>query len=397
MTSPRDLRRLLVISHVVHYEYGGRLWAYAPYARELNMWAQIFPELVIAAPRSAARPPGDCEAFTQPNIHLRPQSERGGNSLGAKLRLVASVPHLTTELVRALREADAVHVRCPGNLGLLGVVLAPLFSKYLVAKYAGQWSGYPREPLATRLQRVLLASAWWRGPVLVYGGESASPNIVPFFTSALTEAQVDRARTSSRARRSLESPLRVLYVGRLSRAKHVDVLIDAIADLRVSGVPVQCSIVGEGPERNALASRVAAAGVGGQVTFAGGVPLDAVLDFYERADVLVLASETEGWPKAIAEAMAFGLVCIGSNRGLVPTMLGDGRGVVVAPGDRRALTEALCDVVRRPSEYPQMSARAASWAQQYSLESFRDALRSLLVSRWGSDVLRTVHVAEASS
>ncbi len=57
------------------------------------------------------------------------------------------LPPMIWQLIACLRRADAVHVRCPGNLGLLGVLIAPLFSRRLIAKYAGQWTGYPGKPL----------------------------------------------------------------------------------------------------------------------------------------------------------------------------------------------------------------------------------------------------------
>src|SRR5205823_1367344 len=121
--------------------------------------------------------------------------ETGGENLWAKLAQLAALPLLMFGLARAMRKADAIHVRCPGNLGLLGAVMAPLFSRYLVAKYAGQWSGYPGEARTVRLQRTILRSRWWRGPVTVYGEwPGQSPHVIPFFTSVLTEQQLARAK-----------------------------------------------------------------------------------------------------------------------------------------------------------------------------------------------------------
>jgi glycosyltransferase involved in cell wall biosynthesis len=116
------------------------------------------------------------------------------------------------------------------------------------------------------------------------------------------------------------------------------------------------------------------------------VDFDRVLKYYQQAHVLVLASQTEGWPKAIAEAMAFGLVCIGSQRGMVPEMLGEQRGLLVPPGDVDALTAALQQIAATPQEYSAMSARAAQWGQRYSLEELRDAIRDLLSVWWGLPV-----------
>src|SRR5438874_1443075 len=113
------------------------LFAYGPYAREIDIWADLFPEVVIAAPCRVAAPPADCLRFTRPNIRLSPQREKGGETLRAKLSQIFALPALTLGLVRVIRGADAVHVRCPGNLGLIGAAVAPLFSTRLVAKYAG--------------------------------------------------------------------------------------------------------------------------------------------------------------------------------------------------------------------------------------------------------------------
>src|ERR1035437_6797387 len=321
MASPSQRKAgldLVIVSHVVHFCSGNRLFAYGPYAREVDVWADLFSRVVIAAPLRHDAPPDDSLPFGRSNISVFPLKETGGDSWRAKLVQALCVPALIPDLCRVVRKADAIHVRCPGNLGLLGVVLAPLFSRRLVAKYAGQWSGYPGEPRTVRLQRDLLRSRWWRGPVTVYGEWPGQPSkVIPFFTSILTDEQVCRAREAARDKRSVDW-LRVLYVGRLSRSKNVDTLLEAAALLKNRGIGVSCAVLGDGLERRSLEARSSALDLGGHVQFTGAVPFERVLEFYEWADVLVLTSETEGWPKAIAEAMAFGLVCIGSNRGFRP-------------------------------------------------------------------------------
>jgi hypothetical protein len=92
-----------------------------------------------------------------------------------------------------MAESNAIHVRCPGNLGLLGVILAPLFSDKLIAKYAGQWNAHKGERKILRLQRAILKSPWWKGPVTVYGEwENQPAHIIPFFTSMMSADQIDK-------------------------------------------------------------------------------------------------------------------------------------------------------------------------------------------------------------
>jgi hypothetical protein len=207
--------RLLITSHVIHYRHQGRLYAYGPYAREIDQWADLFAEVEIASPCRNQAPPGDCLPFERANIAILPQKEAGGETLWTKLGLLASIPGMVWGLGSAMRRVDAIHVRCPGNLGLIGAVLAPLFSRRIIAKYAAQWNGGAGEPFSARLQRAILSSWWWKGPVTVYGNWPGSPkHVIPFFTSLLTAEQIERARQS--AARDRRGPgLKVLYTGRL--------------------------------------------------------------------------------------------------------------------------------------------------------------------------------------
>jgi glycosyltransferase involved in cell wall biosynthesis len=233
----------------------------------------------------------------------------------------------------------------------------------------------------------LLASRWWRGPVTVYGEWPDQPdNVIPFFTSLLSTSQIERAhRSAARAWTQQEAwtgPLRILFTGRLTRSKNVDVLLRAIGRCREEGLDVEATVLGEGPEESNLKQLAVELKIDSSVRFLGGVPFDEVLQHLEQSHALVLASKTEGWPKSIAEAMAFGLVAIGSNRGLVPTMLGDGRGLLVEPGDVPALTRHLTDIVRRPGHYAGVRQAAAAWSQRFSLDGLQTAIEELLEREW---------------
>jgi len=382
-TNPK-LHRLLIVSHVPHFQWDGRLFAYGPYAREIDVWADLFPEVVIAAPLRLEAPPGDALGLSRPNISVAPQLEMGGDTLPDRAIQVLALPRHVWRLAGAMRQADAIHVRCPGNLGLLGCLLAPLFGKPRVAKYAGQWSDYPGQPRTWGWQKALLRSRWWRGLVLVYGRwPNQPPQVVPFFTSVMDDAQMKRAR-SALPRDWSKQPVEVLFVGRLSRQKNVDVILRALALLKQEGLCPRFRVVGDGPMRRELEALARGLKLDQQVSFQGAVPQAKVLDFYEQARILVLASQTEGWPKAMAEAMAFGVVCIGANRGLVPQMLGEGRGLLVEPGDAAALAARLRQAATDAPEAAGISERAAAWARQFSLETLKAALRRQLELSWNA-------------
>ena len=394
------VRRLAIVTSVVHYRHRDVLSAYGPYVREIEMWADLFPEIRLAAPLRESLPPGDCLPIRSDNVRVAPKIEAGGQGPLGKLAYLWKLPLLAWQLIPDLVWSDAVHVRNPGNLGLIGVLLTPLFKRRMVSKYAGQWISFPGEPFTVRLQKRLLASRWWRGPVTVYGEWDRQPShVIPFFSSAMSESQLAHARIVARSK-TFAGPLRVLYVGRLSRPKNVDVLLQALAIANSGGANLTCTIIGTGSELDRLQDLARDLEIDSQVEFRGGLRYELVLEQFEQAHILVLVSESEGWPKAVMEGMAYGLVCIGSNRGLLPQLLGDHRGFVVPAGDAGALASVLLRVTHDPQVHASLSASAAPWAQKFSLEHLRDEIRTLLERTWGCQLGYTaenITVGEATA
>ena len=377
------ISELLIVSHVCHYRHGGSIYAYGPYTREIDIWADLFPQILVASPLRDEAPPDDCLPFTRPNISMIPQPETGGDNLSAKLWQILLLPLLVWKLSSAMRCKDAIHVRCPGNLGLLAVILAPLFSRHLVAKYAGQWNGYKGEPVSVWLQRYLLRSWWWRGSVVtVYGEWPGQPKqVIPFFTSMMTADQVRRAATFAQ-NKSLTTPTEILYSGRLASLKGVDILLRALDIIKKEGLRFRLNIIGDGPEAANLKSLTADLGLDEEVTFLGAMPFSEVMTWYEKGHILVLPSRhSEGWPKVLAEAMCHGLVCISTDHGLIPWLLRE-KGSVFPVDDIEGLACHLRDLIRDPVKYERLSRTSATWAQHYSIEGLRDALQHLLSKKW---------------
>ena len=419
--------KLLVVSSVVHYRHRGRFWAYGPYAREMDVWADLFPQVEIAAPCREAIPLPDCVPFSRDNITLRPQPDTGGDRWRDKAWQIVQLPRLILSLSRALVAADAVHVRCPSNLGLLGVVLAPLFTRLRVAKYAGQWGGDGPLRFVNRLQRALLRSRWWGAPVTVYGEWPGEPSHVhSFFTSMMTAEQIRWAAQVASKKRILcgsdwpaakggrpessctgeqvgtspstpiasKTPLRILYCGRLTPFKRIEELIRAVRLVMRRGLSVHLAILGDGPDRDRLAGIAAELEILEQVEFVGGLPFDEVMSWYEWAHCLVLPSASEGWPKVLAEAMCHGVVCIAVSCGHVPRLL-DQRGVLLERGTAEEIAAALQSVADQPAAHFQIAAEAALWAQQFSLEGLGQALRELLSREWAISLGQPVPCPEA--
>jgi glycosyltransferase involved in cell wall biosynthesis len=168
---------------------------------------------------------------------------------------------------------------------------------------------------------------------------------------------------------------RVVSVGAMEQLyKGFDVLIDAIAIARQRGRQVTLTLVGDGRHRPELERRATARGVAQSVTFTGALASGSqVREELDRADVFVLASRTEGLPRAMIEAMARALPCIGSAVGGIVELL-DAEDLVPG-GDAFALAKKLAEVIGSPERLRRMSALNLERARAYS-DSELDARRA---------------------
>ena len=113
---------------------------------------------------------------------------------------------------------------------------------------------------------------------------------------------------------------RIVTVGSLAQAyKGVDVLIHALSAVRRSGHSCELTVVGDGRLRPKLETLAASAGV--PVRFTGHLTRAKVVRELDASDIFVLASRTEGLPRALIEAMARGLPCVATRVGGIPELL----------------------------------------------------------------------------
>ena len=134
---------------------------------------------------------------------------------------------------------------------------------------------------------------------------------------------------------------RVGYFGRLSPTKRVDLTLEAIARLSPHALSkLRYDIAGAGPERTRLERLAVSLGISDRVTFHG--HLDYPLDLMSRTSIVLLASESEGVPRCLMEAMALGKTCIAADLPGTRELIEHGMtGYLVPQGDGDALAHQL--------------------------------------------------------
>lgn len=175
----------------------------------------------------------------------------------------------------------------------------------------------------------------------------------------------------------LERPLMVA-AGRLSPEKGYDRLLRAFRRCLDDYPDWSLTILGEGRDRHRLEALVRELGLRERVSLPGSVPDPS--EVFAHADLFVLSSSVEGFPNALAEAMACGLPvvsfdCPSGPRDIVQPGV---NGLLVPPGDIGRLAEAMAELMEDTDRRIAMGAAASSIVDRFSLESVLDEWERVL-------------------
>jgi glycosyltransferase involved in cell wall biosynthesis len=283
----------------------------------------------------------------------------------------------------AIKNADAVIMRIPSPIARI----ASTFLRKQGRPYGVEVIGDPYEVFAPGGVKHVLRPflRWWiplrtkrlclRACAASYVTSQTLQKRYPCPNFSVGVSDVVLPDTAFRAARNYDNRGRktwnIVTVGSLAQLyKAPDVLIEAINICTKAGCDVRMVFVGDGKHRAELESRVRELGLADRIEFTGELAAgEAVRIRLDEADVFVLPSRTEGLPRALIEAMARGLPCIGSSVGGIPELLLPGD--MVRPGDAVALAEKIQEFLGSPQNMTVASNRNLNKA----LEFREDALR----------------------
>jgi glycosyltransferase involved in cell wall biosynthesis len=165
--------------------------------------------------------------------------------------------------------------------------------------------------------------------------------------------------------RPVHRALRIVSVGTLEVPyKGFDVLIEAVSICIRDGFNVELEIIGDGRLKGELETLAAKLGVAHYIMFAGRISAGAAIrERLDSADLFALASKTEGLPRAMIEAMARGLPCVGSNVGGIPELLAANE--LVPRGNVAALARKISEIARDSNRLTRLSAENLGKAREY--------------------------------
>lgn len=286
----------------------------------------------------------------------------------------------TSGVARTVRDfrPDVVHAVNPVWLAAYGVRTARSLDLPLVASFHTDIPAYTTKlglsPLRRPSQRWILGlhgrahvNICTSRPLARWAGEVGMRDIELWPRAVDTRTYRPDRRTQQMRERLTDGhpqdPLMV-YVGRLSREKDLDQLLEPVRRLAARGV--RAAFVGSGPFRGELERRFA----GTPTVFTGYLSGDELAAAHASADVFAFPSTTDTLGLVALEAAASGVPVVGADAGGIPDIVQHGTtGFLVRPGDTEGWVRHLSDVLLDPSLRERMSRAARADAEQHTWDA----------------------------
>jgi glycosyltransferase involved in cell wall biosynthesis/predicted metal-dependent phosphoesterase TrpH len=288
--------------------------------------------------------------------------------------MTLGVPGLP-DLVETMAEGryDLVHVTAPGPAGVAATLLSrvtgmPLVGSYHteLAAYAGLRSG---DDGLEAMARMALGAFYGAPSVVLSPSPAADRSLIGLGAGAASIGRWERGVDISRFGPEKAEPeafpgeLRVLYAGRLTREKGVDLLADSFLRAQAADPRLHLLLAGGGPEEAELRGRL-----GESATFLGWLEGDDLARAYASADIFLFCSRTDTYGQVVVEAGASGLPVVAIAEGGPASLIENRHTGLLCEPDADHLAGAVLQLASSPLLRRHLGASAVRAARERSWE-----------------------------
>ncbi len=380
--------KLLIISNMAHYHRDGQLVGWGPTVQEINALASIFEHITHIGCLHACTAPLSAIPYQAKNLTFIPLIPAGGETLSSKLRILKYTPEYIRTILKWLSWGDVIHVRCPANIPLIALFLLRFSSspQYRWVKYAGNWQPKGKESFSYSLQRWLLQHNFHKGVVTVNGEWANQPSHVFSFNNPSLSAEEKAAAAAAGMEKQLTPPYRLLFIGRLEAAKGVYEVLHIAHALAWQKVAFQLDLIGDGLEKDEVIKTAEELDLLDHAKFRGWLPRPALEAYYRQGHFILLpSSASEGWPKVLSEAMAYGVVPLASDVSSIPQVLAKtGAGYSFPAKNTSAYLETINRLVLHPEEWKSLSLAGIQSAELFTYQHYLSSVTRMFSSYWNT-------------
>ncbi len=348
--------------------------------------SELFDRTTVVVPCLPADAGAPKTPLVGHNLRVVPMSYPRGRGWRRKLDFPVWLLRNLPTVVREAFRADAIHAPIPGDIGSVAMLLALVARKPLFVRHCGNWLA-PSTRAEKAWKWLMETFGGGRNVMMATGGSDVPPSprnpaVRWIFSTSLTREQLVSC-AAGRRKPPGESP-RLIITCRQERLKGTGLIIESLPILAGRFPGIGFDVVGDGTALEAFRAEARELGVGDRVTFHGNVDHPTVMRLLHGADLFVFPStSSEGFPKAVLEALASGLPVVTTPVSVLPQLVGTGCGEVLPEATPQAIARAVERCLGDAARHEAMSRRAVETASAYSLESWRDTIGRALTAAWG--------------
>jgi glycosyltransferase involved in cell wall biosynthesis len=362
-------KKLVVISHTAHqYLPDGTLVGWGPTVAELNYLSQYWNELLHVACTEPYTNNPSLQSYQNKNIRYAPIPSFGGTTWLQKLGVFYKAPQIIWQIVKTVKGATHVQIRVPMGIG---IYILPLFfffpRKFILwVKYANNW-GHVSNSIGYRFQRWFLKKNFLNCKVTINGFWPNQPkHCISFENPCINQEQLE---TGKNIKKAFDKKLRLVFAGRMEEAKGIDLLMVVLKVLPQDRFK-EWIFIGEGPLKNALHNLCNEFAI--PAKFPGFLSQSEVHKYLETADILVLPSKSEGFPKIVAEAWNYKVIPVVSPVGSLPHYIENGNnGFIMKEVSSESLLETFKELLNCSAiELKEISENGHSMAYKFTFDYY---------------------------
>lgn len=381
--------KLVVVSHKPSWLSAASPSGYATdggFPFQMRALSELFDETAVIVPCFSPKTSAGEVPLTGRNLTIIPLGTPAGSGLRRKINMLFWLIGNIHILIREVSRADAVHAPIPSDIGTIGMLLAFFMRKPLFVRHCGNW--LVQRTVAERFWKWFMERvAGGKNVMLATGGAAEPPSqrnpaIRWIFSTSLTQKELSDC--PMRPDQKPAQDTRLIISCRQEKEKGTGVVIASLPYILKDFARTSLDVVGDGGSLGKFRELAESLDLSDRITFHGKVNHQTVLELLRRASLFCYpTTASEGFPKAVLEALACGLPVVTTRVSVLEQLIGTGCGILIQEATPEALAEAVRECLTDQERYRGMSRQAVATAWQYSLERWQDAIGDWLRAEWG--------------
>ena len=316
-------KKLTIVSDTSIYFDNGKFYAFGPVVREIEFIEEFFDKIVwIGFNDFDKKNDLSMQKIASKKIEVILLKKVGGKGILSNIKILLHYPSIFFIILKNILNADIVHTRAPSHPALIAFFISFFYkNKIWWNKYAGNWD-QKNDSNSYQFQKWVLNKIYFSKVTINGFWENQPKHCLSFENPCLTEMDIQKG-TLIANKKQFETPFNFIFIGRLDEKKGVDKIIEALRAISFDKIG-SVNFIGNGEKLDHY--KIETAFLKNKINFHGFLDKNTIFKILETTHFLLLPSQSEGFPKVIAEAACFGVVPIVSNVGAISHYINETNG-----------------------------------------------------------------------